>query len=482
MAVDKSVPLCVDLDGTLIKSDSLHESALEMLKEQPRKGFESLLTIKQGKAEFKSRVSELSTLDCATIPCNSELLQFLAEEKRAGRKLILVTGASEKIARQFFAHFKIFDDVFSSTDTLSLTGDAKRDCLVDTFGIGKFDYVGNDKVDNTVWDSAREIYVVSRDNKFLRETADRFDVKQTFVSPNPDFRDWARLIRVHQWAKNLLLFVPLGLDHSVSILQNFQVLLGCFFAFSFLASLTYIVNDLLDLRSDRLNLTKSKRPLARGIITIKEGLQVILLLMVAVGVLLLFLPSEFTLVLSIYLILTLGYTVCWKRYVYLDVCVLAGLHSLRIIAGTVALQLEWSFWLLCFSLFIFMSLALAKRVAELTNLKKLKRFETIGRGYVVGDIPILTASGLSSAHLSVLVVALYINSDKVLRMYKTPEVLWLICPLLLYWTGRIWLITSRGEMHEDPIVFALRDGTSQITFILCVAVILIAMYWSGLYA
>lgn len=378
----------------------------------------------------------------------------MAEEKRAGRKLILVTGASEKIAHQFHAHFKIFDDVFSSTDALNLTGDAKRDYLVDTFGRGKFDYIGNDKVDYTVWESACKVYVVSRDNKFLRETAERFDIEQTFVSPQPGFRDWVQLIRVHQRAKNFLLFVPLGLDHSVSSIHNFAVLIGCFFAFSFLASLTYIINDLLDLRSDRLNLTKSKRSLARGIITIREGLRTILLLTIIVSLLLLFLPHEFSSVLLIYLTFTLSYTFYWKKYVYLDICVLAGLHSLRVIAGTVAIQLEWSFWLLCFSLFIFMSLALAKRVAELINLKKLEIFETIGRGYVVGDIPILTASGLSSAHLSVLVVALYINSDKVLRMYQTPEVLWSICPLLLYWTGRIWLITSRGEMHEDPIVFA----------------------------
>jgi len=302
-----------------------------------------------------------------------------------------------------------------------------------------------------------------------------------FITPRPSGADWLRLLRLHQWAKNLLIFVPIGLDHGFGNLHDFIILIGCFFAFSLLASLTYIINDLLDLKSDRLNSTKSKRSLAKGSISIKQGLRVILVLLVCVLLLVSVLPRDFNLILCVYLLTTLSYTLWWKKYVYLDVCVLAALHSMRILAGTVAIQLEWSFWLVCFSLFMFMSLALAKRVAELLNLQKTDRFKSIGRGYAVSDIQILTTSGLSSAHLSVLVVALYINSDKVQQNYQTPEVLWSICPLLLYWTGRVWLITSRGEMHEDPIVFALKDGTSRLTFILCVLMVLIATFWGGLY-
>jgi len=271
------------------------------------------------------------------------------------------------------------------------------------------------------------------------------------------------MMRLHQWTKNILVLVPLFLNQSLfNSTAVIQSLIG-FLAFSCLASATYILNDLLDLPADRKNTTKKTRALASGAIGIKYGVLVFCLLMLLCGLLATFLSKNFLLIMVCYLVLTLAYSFFLKSQEIIDVCVIAILHTFRILAGTIAIGAEHSFWLLAFSMFIFTSFALAKRVSELTNLVAENRQDAQGRGYSVSDLPLLTSAGMASGVCSVLVVALYINSDKVLENYNQPEILWILCPLFLYWIGRLWLMTGRGVVHEDPIVYVLKDTVSLLT-------------------
>jgi len=276
---------------------------------------------------------------------------------------------------------------------------------------------------------------------------------------------------VHQWAKNALVFIPFLLERESRSVQNLILVGLCFFAISLLASATYIVNDLLDLPADRANATKRKRVIPSGVMPIKSAVLTIVGLVLAVLLLATLLPPAFNLIMLAYLFLTLYYSFVLKQMLIIDVCTLAGLHTLRVIAGTVAVNAVWSFWLLAFSMFIFFSLAVAKRVAELTNLKIANKETTKGRAYRVADLPIMSTLGASAGCLSVLVVALFVNSDKVLENYNQPIILWLICPLLMYWISRLWVIAARGDLHEDPIIFAVRDKLSRLVLAMLVVVV-----------
>ena len=289
------------------------------------------------------------------------------------------------------------------------------------------------------------------------------------------FRNYIKAIRVHQWVKNLLIFIPFFLEHRFNDLNGIYALVLSFLCMSLLASSTYIANDLLDLEADRANTTKKSRAIASGLISVKQALAIMVILIVAVFMIASQLPTLFQLVLVAYFISSLSYSFFFKSVAILDVCILASLFTLRIIGGCVVINAEWSFWLLAFSMFFFLSLALAKRVSELENIKREKGSFPIGRGYQVIDLPILTNAGVSSGLLSILVVALYINSNKVEKMYQYPEILWLICPLLLYWIVRVWMITARGKMHEDPVLFAIRDRVSLLTLLLAGLVVLSAV-------
>ena len=289
------------------------------------------------------------------------------------------------------------------------------------------------------------------------------------------FRNYIKVIRVHHWVKNLLIFIPFFLEHRFNDLDGLYTLVFSFLCLSLLASSTYIANDLLDLEADRANTTKKLRPIASGSISVKQAIAIMVILIVAVFMIASQLPTLFQLVLVAYLISSLSYSFFLKSIAVLDVCILSSLFTLRIIGGCIVINAEWSFWLFAFSMFFFLSLALAKRVSELENIKREEGSFPIGRGYQVIDLPILTNAGVSSGLLSILVVALYINSNKVEKMYQYPEILWLICPLLLYWIVRVWMITARGRMHEDPVLFAIRDRVSLLTLLLAGLVVLSAV-------
>ena len=456
-AANNTVPLCVDLDGTLVRSDMLIESCLMLIRQRPGTIFKLPGWLLGGKANLKHQIASRVDFSNATIPYNQDVVDFV-REARADRQTVLVTGSDQRIADIVAEETELFDCVRGSDANVNLTSKNKRDWLVNEFGENGFDYIGNDEDDLSVWPSSRNALVVSPANGIAK--SDSISFSHVFDTHKTQFRDFLSLLRVHQWSKNGLILVPFVLDQRFGDWPATIAILLAFLAMSLLASITYIFNDMLDLQADRLNETKAKRALASGRIGLFLGAKTMVVLAIALGICMAFLPMQYNLVLLSYLLLTLLYSFNFKQVVILDVCVIAALHTLRVIAGTVAISATWSFWLLAFSMFIFFSLALAKRVAELMNLQKSGQDNTIGRDYRVGDLPVLLASGISTGFLSVLIVALYINSEKVSVMYSIPEFLWLVCPVLLYWIGRLWMITGRGEMHEDPIIFAIKDRIS----------------------
>ena len=345
---------------------------------------------------------------------------------------------------------------------------------MNTFGEKGFDYVGNDYVDLPVFESANRGYLISNDGKLIQSTKDQFNHVDCLEEDSVGFKDWLKLLRAHHWVKNTLIFIPLFLEHRIFDASAVISSVLCFIAFSLLASVTYILNDLHDLQSDRQNSTKSNRPIASGLISISASIKVAAGAFALFLVLLFFLPQPLIAVLFFYLVATICYTMFIKQILFLDVVTLACLQTLRIIAGIFAINSEWSFWVLSFSIFFFLSLALAKRVAELKNLGKENRTDTVGRGYAVDDVTILLPAGVSAGNISVLIVALYINSDKVVKMYLSPEFLWGLCPLLIYWLGRIWIVTARGYMTEDPLVYALKYRVSLFLLFVFATCILLA--------
>ena len=456
----QEVPLCVDLDGTLLSTDMLLESLICLIKVKPLCVFLIPFWLFRGKANLKAQIAYRVELFQLTPPFNNEVVSFVTDSRKK-QKTILVTGTHQTIADHVGALKDLFDEVKGSDDSLNLTAENKTSWLVDNFGVGGFDYIGNDRDDIPVWKAARNALVVSPKLGIASRTG--INYSRHFVTVKPTIRDYLGLIRVHQWIKNALIFVPFILDHRLPNIEAMLLLIVAFFAMSFMASATYIVNDMLDLNADRQNETKRLRVLASGKVPLLHGFFVIAGLSLFTGLCMLVLPSEMNWLLLTYLSCTLLYSFLLKQSAILDVVSIAFLHTLRVVAGTVVIQAQWSFWLLAFSMFMFFSLAMAKRVSELTNLKNMGKVHTIGRDYQVDDIPVLIASGVSTGFSSILVVALYINSDKSFVQYGEPSLLWFLCPVLMYWVGRIWLITGRGQLHEDPIVFALRDRVSVFT-------------------
>jgi len=475
-AVAQSAALCVDLDGTLVHTDLLLESALQLIRAKPLSVFAMPLWLLGGKAKLKAEIAKRVDFLDVRLPLNQPVVNFIKAAKKQGTHVVLVTGSHQRLADAVAEGPAkgLFDEVQGSSELVNLTNVRKRDWLVSRFGDKGFDYIGNDSDDLQVWPNARKALVVSEERGIAESAPIEFD--EVFEREAPTFTQFLSLIRVHQWSKNGLIFVPLLLDQRWSDVNADITVLCAFFAMSLLASATYIFNDMLDLQSDRGNATKSKRMLASGRVSIKSGFMIMLGLLMLVAALMVFLPVGFNLILGVYTVTTLVYSFALKEKAIIDVITLAGLHTLRVIAGTLAISAAWSFWLLAFSMFVFLSLALAKRVAELINLDKQGKTDTNGRDYSVLDIPVLQSMGTAAGFLSVLVVALYINGEKVIEIYKQPMLLWLVCPILLYWIGRVWIVTARGHMHEDPIVFVMRDKVSRVSVLLIVSVVAMAMF------
>jgi len=464
--------LVVDLDGTLIKTDLLVETALDLLKRSPLSLAMLPVWLARGKANLKAEIAERVEIDAATLPYNTEFLNFLRAEHEAGRRIWLATASHRKLAERVAAHVGIFERVLATENGRNLSGNAKRDTLVSNFGPKRFDYAGNALADLKIWPHARRAIVVHAERGVERAAARLSTVERVFPRGKRTLSNYLRAIRLYQWVKNLLIFIPLLLAHRVNELPLVVNCAIAFLAFGLTASSAYVLNDLLDLTADRHHPRKRHRPFASGALSPSAGFWLVPSLLLAAGALTVLLPRAFALVLTIYFAGTLAYSFKLKHHPMLDVMTLAGLYTLRVIAGVVAISVTPTFWLLAFSIFTFLSLSLVKRYSELRLMQREGKQEAVGRGYHVGDLTILSAAGIASGYLATLVLALYVNSPEVLLLYRTPEAIWLLCCLLLYWVSRMWMITHRGDMHDDPIVFALTDGPSLVIGALAVAIVI----------
>jgi 4-hydroxybenzoate polyprenyltransferase/phosphoserine phosphatase len=470
-----SVPLCVDLDGTLISSDLLLESFVLLLKRNLLYLFLVPLWLLRGKSVLKDEIAARVTLNPAALPYDQEFLRWLEAERAGGRSLWLCTASNQRLAASVATHLGIFEGVLASDRDTNLAGSAKATQLIARFGEGNFDYCGNEHRDLTVWKHARGAIVVGGGGKLEREAARVSQVVQAFPSRARPLRATLKALRPHQWAKNVLILVPLVAAHHLADPGSLAAGLLALAAFCACASSVYLLNDLLDLEADRAHPRKSKRPFASGQLSLLAGLVLAPCLLLAAIVMAAFLPAKFWLVLGTYYGLTCAYSFGLKGKVLLDALALAGLYTLRIIAGSAAVSVPLSFWFLLFSVFLFLSLAFVKRFAELDSMRRQGRLRAAGRGYHVEDLPLLQSLGTAAGYLSVLVLALYINSPEIQPLYSRPKVIWILCVLMLYWISRVWMIAQRGAMHDDPVVFALKDRQSLGIAALAVVTVVLAV-------
>lgn len=458
------LPLCVDLDGTLVKSDTLVDSLLVLLRTRPLQMLKLPFLVLKGKAAFKAFVTSSVTLDVVHLPYNRTLLQYLQAEHERGRELYLATGADERLARRVADHLGIFTGVLGSDGATNLTGNKKLNSLKARLSAGSdsgaFDYIGNDTPDLPLLAQAT-VPMVANPSIGLRMGMRSRGIHpaQTFDESNHPLRSLIKAARPHQWAKNLLIFLPVLLAHSLNPVKLLAGL-GAFCCFSLTASSTYMFNDLLDIEADRRHPRKQFRPFASGDLSGLTGFATaaILLIIGLIGGSLL--GGGFFAWLLVYLATTVSYSWYLKRVALVDVLVLSGLYTLRMQAGSAATATPISHWLAGLSIFLFLSLAVVKRFAELENLRMSGAPLRNGRGYLISDTEQLRAFGTASGYAAVVIFAIYISGRDVTALYRHPSTLWLIVPLIILWISRIWLLASRGELNEDPVVFALTDRLS----------------------
>lgn len=458
------LPLVVDLDGTLTPSDTLHESCLALLKtlfaSGPAAVFAVLPHLKAGKAAFKRAVAEAVVLDHEGLPLNGALLDWLKEERRAGRPLYLVTAADQSIADAVARHVGLFDAAYGSGEGVNLSGTRKLALIRSRIG-DRFIYAGDAPVDAPIFAAAQAAVLVGDVKRLEAQIPADKAVLRRFPSPVPGLRTWARALRLPHWSKNLLVFVaPLLAFHHAPPGVLWQALL-LFFAMGLLASATYIANDLLDLPADRRHPRKRLRPFASGLIAPKQGVMAAALLLAVSLLLALTLPLPAEGALAGYLMVTLCYSFFLKQQPIVDVFVLAGLFTLRILAGSLLLSSSPSPWLLTFSMFFFLGLAMVKRHAELDRVVREGGSGVASRGYTARDLPLLLAAGVASSFAAIVMFMIYLIGEQYPNgMYSHPGLLWIMMPVLLIFILRVWHLTVHGRMNEDPVMFALKDKVS----------------------
>ena len=468
-------PLIVDLDGTLTPTDTLLESIVYVLKHKPREALKFPFKILQGRAAFKEFVAAKSNFTAEDIPYRVAFLDYLRGEKKKGRRIILATAAHGEIADKVAKHLDIFDGVLASDSTKNLKGAAKLNAIRASVG-DSFVYAGDSTADVPIWKAAQAAILVGVSPRIAATVRQSTPIEHEFPREDAGIRTWLRALRVHQWVKNLLLFVPMLTAFSFLNIDKLTSMVMAFFAFSLAASATYLVNDLLDLESDRAHPRKRRRPLASAQISIAQAMAMaigalMIALMLAAAV-----SQNFFFMLLLYLALTSLYSWVLKKHVLIDVLTLSMLYTLRILAGAIAAGVMASSWLLAFSVFIFFSLALVKRCAELVAIAQMGQDATHGRDYRVADLVVLWPLGVGSALCAVVVFGLFISADETQARYASPQLLWLVAMGLIYWLSRLWIKSARGEMHDDPIVFAARDLGSRISVLAMLATTLAAHF------
>ena len=467
-------PICVDLDGTLIRTDALVESFLSILSS--RQGLSNLpRLLVASRAALKQQIGALADLALELLPYNSELIAYLHERKRAGRTIVLATAADKGTARLIADHLGIFDQVIASDGVRNLKGEAKAKELVRRFGSKGFDYVGSDHADLAVWREADGIIVANAPTAISRQARALGNIVAEFPRRAPLLPAAVRAMRPHQWVKNLLVFVPLVASRSFTDVPGILGALAMFASFCATASGIYLLNDLLDLPADRRHPRKRHRPFASGELPLTFG-AVLAAALVAVGFVLALQVGGGYLI-AAYALLSLAYSLRLKQFPLLDIFILAGLYTLRVVAGGVASHHPVTLWLLAFSGFTFLSLALVKRTAEVQQIGQASSNPAVTRrGYFPEDRPMLLMSGVASAFASSIVLALFVGSSYAFEQYRSPEVLWALVPLILFWQLRLWLSTERGHIHDDPIIYASRDWVSWLVAISVVVIVVLASW------
>lgn len=469
-------PIFVDLDGTLIATDTLVESILLFLRNNPINIFLLIVWLFKGKAKFKSNVVKNVKPKAELLPYNSEVLDYLKKEKKKGKQVYLITASNQIVADSIANYIKIFDGAYGSSRNINLSGKRKLD-VIDKITQGtSFDYIGNSADDIPVWEKADRKILVNTPSRIKKKIIPISKVLTLIPRVNVlSIKTTLKAIRVHQWAKNSLLFLPILMAHQFSNINSLISTVWAFLSFSFCASSVYVLNDLLDLETDRKHPTKRTRPFASGDLSIAVGIMLLFgLLLVGIAISVIKLSTTFLIVLLFYMIVTTLYSLILKQILMVDVIILGGLYTLRIAAGSVASMVEVSSWLLVFSMFFFLSLAFMKRYADLILIKKNKDESIAGRGYSLEDLDLVQKSGITSGFVAILVLALYVNSAHVMVLYKSPILIWLVLPVLLYWLMRMWAVTNRGEMDDDPIIYAVKDKMSYVSIIIIIVIMILA--------
>lgn len=469
-----AVPLAVDVDGTLLRTDLLHEAALQFVARHPLEAPRLLPWALGGKAVLKSRLADRVDPVIETVPLRDETVALIREAQAQGRPVWLASASDHRYVARLAERIGGIAGVLATTPERNLAGAAKADALTEQFGERGFDYAGDMPVDMAVWAAARRQHLVAHDARFEAQVRRAFPEVGVVARPRPRPRGYIKALRPHQYAKNLLLFLSPIAGHQFDLRTVGATLLG-FLCFCMAASSAYIVNDLLDLPGDRDHHRKRRRPFAAGDVPATHGILLSALLMAAALGLGALLPTRFLAILVIYVAATLGYSFVLKRKVIVDVITLGGLYTIRVFAGVAASGVRYSPWLLMFSLFLFLSLAVVKRCAELIHRRAAGKADPIGRGYRAADVAVLFPLAAAAGYGAVLVVAMYLANPEVTGLYRHPARMWLVCPLLLYWVSRVFILANRNELHDDPVVFALTDRLSWAVGALVMGVIALSV-------
>lgn len=469
--------LCTDLDGTILIGDSFWESLVSLIE----KHFWYVLLIPfwflRGKAALKHEIAGRALPNISTLPIRFNLMEYLRQQKCSGKKLILVTGADARIAHAVANYLGLFDAVLASDGATNLTGERKKEAIQQFAHGRRFDYIGNSWDDIPTWQAASAAILVAPSQRLLRTVRNTVPRSSVFERRKNRWASiWKSLRPVH-WVKNLLVFVPIVMAHDVNQLPRLLHVLVAFVSFSLCASGIYILNDLFDLEADRLHPEKKSRPFASGNVPVWVGLSLSpLLFLAALAVSAQLRSPRFLEIILVYLVASTIYSTYAKRIPILDVLLLTALYLLRILGGGVAAQVPVSPWLLAFSMFLLLSLAFTKRHAELLNQETNGGSQSFvsKRDYQMQDRGLVQQFGVTSGYLSVLVLALYVNGKEVMTLYRHPQLIWLACPMLLFWISRVWFLANRGRLHEDPVVFAARDPVSYLLGLLLLVILLAA--------
>ena len=471
MIKNQKVPIVVDLDGTIIYTDCLWEQVNRLIFISPISLLRAIyILILYGKAEFKYYLANSVSINVCTLPYNVELIEWLKTEKLNGGELILATASNHIIANNISNYLGIFDRLYASSKSLNLNGKNKSILLCDN--LKEFDYVGNSKDDYHSWLVANRCIYVGSSRSIANHLLKLGKLSKQFRNTrNQSINNIIISLRPHQWIKNILVFLPVLAAHHFTA-QEFSSVFIAFIAFCLTASSGYIINDLSDIDNDRLNTNKKNRPFASGSLSLGIGWFLLPFLLAISIILAQHLPEKFALALLLYLLISVLYTKLLKKIVIVDVIILSILYIMRMLAGGAAISLDLSFWLLNFSLFFFFSLGMVKRFSELISDSNLNS-KISGRGYYKDDSQFVLMSGLSSAIVSVAVLALYIKDLSVSVLYRNSDYLMIACPIMLFWVLRIWLKASRSELHYDPVYFAARD---KVSWVLMIGIMMLFFY------